>query len=279
MQSNPPLLTGRLSVDCQTARLVRMKPQFSSITQINHSQLEYLFGTTMGGYCTGKAAIQAYVKAFVPGKNKRTLFMGVDPQNTTGGNGQLATRCIVCSCVKEESGADLLQVVPGAVQKTIHHKLVQSVDKVAELVCQHIAMLQGLPGTAPPCLHSDLFQTPLGPPYLQANRSSKPSTLLNCVEQSANDCNMVRHVSVLFCVHFSPFPNSTWLIPPAGQQLAVTTLSHPWTVNIPIHMLTTLTCANAPPCLHPDLPPTPLGPRHVQEIWRLSQCLPSSIPL
>ena len=209
----------------------------------------------------------------------------------------------MCSCVKEENGADLLQVVPGAVQKTIHHKLVQSVDKVAELVCQHIAMLQGLPSTAPPCLHSNLFQTPLGPPHLQANRSSKPSTLLNCVEQSANDCNMVRHVSALFCVHFSPVPNSTWLTSPAGQQLGCNHVE-PFTdckhANPPANRCNLPGCANAPPCLHPDLLQTlmkmversekfkrkanpkctrTLGSPHVQEIWQLSQYLPISIPL
>ena len=57
--------------------------------------------------------------------------------------------------------------MPGTVQQAVHHKLVQGVDKVAELVRQHIAMLQGLPRTAPPCLYPDPLQTPLGPPHLQ----------------------------------------------------------------------------------------------------------------
>ena len=59
-----------------------------------------------------------------------------------------------------------MKLMPCPVQQAVHDKLVQRVDKVAELVGQHMAVLQGLVCTRPPCLHPHPFQAPLGPPDL-----------------------------------------------------------------------------------------------------------------
>lgn len=66
--------------------------------------------------------------------------------------------------------ANLLQLQPGSMQQAVHDKLVQGVDKVAELVCQHIAMLQRAACRPSTSLHPGPFQAPLCPSDLRGRR-------------------------------------------------------------------------------------------------------------
>ena len=52
---------------------------------------------------------------------------------------------------------DLLQLQPGSMQQAVHDKLVQGIDKVAELVCQHITRLQRAACRPSTSLHSCPF--------------------------------------------------------------------------------------------------------------------------
>ena len=87
----------------------------------------------------------------------------------------------------------LLQLQPGTMQETIHDKLVQGVDEMAELVRQHITMLQTaacLPSTG---LHSCPFQAPLCPAYLQHTLTDSALVLCNWLQHLGDLLHQPKH--------------------------------------------------------------------------------------